>query len=86
MSTPHASTAGPPALHHEAIFEWTRRGAESSIHPKCGFQAEKTAAGPRGNHSKTVQPAAIGTALPAGRVPPACPFSMDQNLDPDFLP
>jgi hypothetical protein len=38
------------------------------------------------NHSTAVHLAAIETGLPATRFPAECPFTVEQILDPEFLP
>jgi len=38
------------------------------------------------HYSQALQLAAIETGIPIGRFPEACPFSVEQILDPDFLP
>jgi hypothetical protein len=38
------------------------------------------------NYQKVVQSAVMETGLPPGRFPTECPFSVEQILDPDFLP
>jgi len=38
------------------------------------------------NYEKSVQLAAIETALPHSKFPTECPFTVEQILDPEFLP
>ena len=70
---------------------WNDRSfASAEIEDKCLKQSpslrRKIYADLPGNYATAVRRAVIETGLPLSRFPTECPFTVEQMLDPEFLP
>lgn len=81
MPSPRVTTADLAGLYDEDFCEWTRRRAELLRAGRFELADIEHIA-----EEKAVQPAIAETGLLESRFPAECPFTVEQILDPEFLP